>query len=45
VAATVLGLVPLVDRIDTEERLLASRFGDRYAGYRRRTWRLVPGLY
>jgi protein-S-isoprenylcysteine O-methyltransferase Ste14 len=45
VVATALGLVPLVDRIDTEERLLASRFGDRYAGYRRRTWRLVPGLY
>ena len=45
VVATVLGLIPLADRIDTEETLLASRFGARYEDYRRRTWRLVPGLY
>jgi protein-S-isoprenylcysteine O-methyltransferase Ste14 len=45
VLATVLGLVPLVDRIETEEALLASRFGSRYEDYRRRTWRLVPRLY
>jgi protein-S-isoprenylcysteine O-methyltransferase Ste14 len=43
--ATVIGLIPLVDRIDTEEALLASRFGGRYDDYRGRTWRLVPGLY
>ena len=45
VVATVLGLIPLADRIHTEETLLASRFGGRYEDYRRRTWRLVPGLY
>lgn len=45
VIATVLGLIPLADRIETEEALLASRFGGQYDDYRRRTWRLVPGLY
>ena len=43
--ATVLGLPLLVDRIDSEEVLLASQFGSAYADYRARTWRLVPGLY
>jgi protein-S-isoprenylcysteine O-methyltransferase Ste14 len=38
-------LYPLVARINTEERLLASEFGDAYAAYRQRTWRLVPGVY
>jgi protein-S-isoprenylcysteine O-methyltransferase Ste14 len=32
----------LLVRIRAEEALLASEFGDRYADYRRRTWRLVP---
>jgi protein-S-isoprenylcysteine O-methyltransferase Ste14 len=44
-AATALGLVVLVARIEDEEALLASQFGERYAEYRRRTWRLVPGVY
>jgi protein-S-isoprenylcysteine O-methyltransferase Ste14 len=35
----------LVVRIDAEEALLASEFGDEYDAYRRRTWRLVPWLY
>jgi protein-S-isoprenylcysteine O-methyltransferase Ste14 len=34
-----------VARIAAEEDLLASHFGDEYAEYRRRTWRLVPFLY
>jgi protein-S-isoprenylcysteine O-methyltransferase Ste14 len=38
-------LVPLVARIRDEERLLAAEFGAEYAAYRRRTWRLVPGLW
>ena len=42
---TALGLVLLVARIDHEERLLASQFGDAYEAYRRRTWRLLPGVY
>ena len=44
-AAAALGVPLLVARIDAEEALLASRFGDRYAEYRRRTWRLIPGVY
>ena len=38
-------LVPLIARIRYEERRLAGEFGEVYADYRRRTWRLVPGLY
>lgn len=35
----------VIARIHHEEALLASEFGDTYAAYRRRTWRLVPRLY
>src|SRR5258708_5122953 len=42
---TALTLVPLVARMQAEERLLQSQFGDEYDAYRARTWRLVPGLY
>jgi protein-S-isoprenylcysteine O-methyltransferase Ste14 len=38
-------LPPLIARIHAEERLLASQFGDEYAAYRSRTWRLIPGVY
>ena len=38
-------LPPLIARMRSEERLLQSQFGEDYAAYRRRTWRLVPGLY
>ncbi|HYR96165.1 MAG TPA: isoprenylcysteine carboxylmethyltransferase family protein [Candidatus Binatus sp.] len=42
-------LVPMVwlivVRMDAEERLLASEFGGNYADYRKRTWRLLPGVY
>ena len=31
--------------MNSEEALLASEFGERYADYRRRTWRLLPFLY
>ncbi|MET0940549.1 MAG: isoprenylcysteine carboxylmethyltransferase family protein [Mesorhizobium sp.] len=36
---------PLIARINSEERLLHSQFGDEYEAYRSRTWRLIPGLY
>jgi len=36
---------PLVARIDAEERLLGSEFGAEYEAYRKRTWRLAPGIY
>jgi protein-S-isoprenylcysteine O-methyltransferase Ste14 len=41
----VLGIPLLVERIESEEGLLASHFGAAYADYRRTTWRLVPGIY
>jgi protein-S-isoprenylcysteine O-methyltransferase Ste14 len=41
------GLVipPILARIRSEEALLRSQFGEQYDSYRRRTWRLIPGLY
>jgi protein-S-isoprenylcysteine O-methyltransferase Ste14 len=40
-----LMIPPLIARIRSEERLLTSQFGEEYEAYRRRTWRLIPGLY
>jgi protein-S-isoprenylcysteine O-methyltransferase Ste14 len=42
---TALILVPLVARMDAEERLLGDEFGAEYAAYRARSWRLLPGIY
>jgi len=38
-------LIPLIARIRAEECLLSAHFGAAYEAYRKRTWRLVPGLY
>jgi protein-S-isoprenylcysteine O-methyltransferase Ste14 len=38
-------LVPLLSRMDAEERLLETQFGDEYRAYRGRTSRLIPGIY
>lgn len=38
-------LVPLLARINAEERLLRSQFGEEYMAYCARTSRLIPGLY
>jgi protein-S-isoprenylcysteine O-methyltransferase Ste14 len=38
-------LAVLCARMNAEEMLLESEFGDEYALYRRRTWRLVPWVY
>ena len=39
-------LVPvLIGTIRAEEAQLLSEFGENYADYRRRTWRLLPFLY
>jgi protein-S-isoprenylcysteine O-methyltransferase Ste14 len=35
----------LLARMNSEEILLASTFGEEYEAYRRRTWRLVPWVY
>ena len=43
--ATVLGLRLLMERIASEEALLASQFGSAYDKYRASTWRLLPGIY
>jgi protein-S-isoprenylcysteine O-methyltransferase Ste14 len=45
VILTAVTLVPLVARINAEERLLRSQFGEEYDAYRARTSRLIPGLY
>jgi protein-S-isoprenylcysteine O-methyltransferase Ste14 len=45
VLVTLLFVPLLVARMNSEERLLESEFGERYADYRRRTWRMVPFLY
>ena len=42
---TVLLLPPLLARIDAEENLLHSQFGDEYDTYRSHTRRLIPGIY
>jgi protein-S-isoprenylcysteine O-methyltransferase Ste14 len=46
----VLILVPIlvwivIARIQAEERLLAAQFGQTYAEYRKRTWKLLPFVY
>jgi len=45
VLVSLLFLPLLVARMNAEEALLESEFGERYADYRRRTWRLLPFLY
>jgi len=45
VLLTVSMLPPLVARIRSEEALLRDEFGPEYEAYRRRTWRLIPGLF
>lgn len=38
-------LWPLLARIRAEEALLGAQFGAEFEAYRKRTWRLMPGLY
>lgn len=38
-------LIPLVARMNAEERLLREHFGSEYEEYLARTWRLIPGIY
>jgi protein-S-isoprenylcysteine O-methyltransferase Ste14 len=42
---TALLVPPLVARMRSEEALLASHFGAEYDAYRKRTSRLIPGIY
>ena len=45
VLISLLLLPPLIARMNSEETLLESEFGEQYLAYRRRTWRLMPFLY
>src|SRR6266436_9579866 len=45
VLLTALTIPPLIARIHAEERLLRAHFGEQYDAYRRRTSRLIPGIY
>ncbi len=45
VILAVLLFIPVIGRIAAEEALLARQFGEDYAAYRRRSWRLVPLVY
>jgi protein-S-isoprenylcysteine O-methyltransferase Ste14 len=45
VLLTALMMLPLLVRINSEEKLLRAQFGDEYGAYCARTSRLVPGLY
>jgi len=45
VLLTLLLIPPLLARINAEENLLHSEFGDEYDAYRSQTWRLIPGIY
>ena len=40
-----LNIPPLIARMNSEERLLHTQFGQEYEAYRARTWRLLPGVY
>ena len=42
---TALTVIPLVARMQAEEALLGERFGETYAAYRARSWRLIPWVY
>ena len=45
VVVAALFIIPLIARMDAEERLLAETFGAEYEAYRRRTCRLIPWVY
>jgi len=45
VALAASTMIPLVSRMNAEEALLHSQFGEEYDSYRTRTWRMVPWIY
>jgi protein-S-isoprenylcysteine O-methyltransferase Ste14 len=45
VALAVLLLIPLIGRMNAEEKLLREHFGSEYEAYFARTKRLIPGVY
>ena len=45
VVFTGLMVPPLIARMNAEERMLASEFGEAFQAWKARTWRLVPWIY
>ncbi len=46
IAALIAGnLITILNRIPKEEAALTENFGEAYASYKQRTWRLIPWLY
>ena len=45
VLCTLLMIPFLIARMNAEERMLASQFGEAFAAWRARTWRLIPWVY
>ena len=45
IVLTILMIPPLIARMNAEERLLRSQFGDEYDAYYKRTSRLIPHVY
>ena len=46
VAVVVIPMILTISyRINVEEKLLSDEFGEAYARYRSRSWRLLPGIY
>jgi protein-S-isoprenylcysteine O-methyltransferase Ste14 len=43
--AVASGLAGILIRVDVEERLMATEFGDAHAAYRARTWKLIPLIW
>lgn len=37
-------LVIILKRVDLEEKMLISQFGQEYLNYRKKTWKLIPGI-
>jgi protein-S-isoprenylcysteine O-methyltransferase Ste14 len=45
VATFMIWLPVTILRVAREERLLLAHYGERYEQYRKRSWRLLPGVY
>jgi protein-S-isoprenylcysteine O-methyltransferase Ste14 len=45
VLCSVLMIPLLIARMDAEEKMLASQFGDEFAEWKAHTWRLIPWVY
>lgn len=44
-AIVIIGIISFVYRINAEEKMLKSRFGEEYKIYRKKTWKLIPLIY